>query len=202
MKIYLATPYSHDDPFVRLARFYEVNRIAARLMEQGYTVFSPISHSHPIEQNLDADKQGWEFWAGQDIPMLEACDRLMVLMLDGWRESTGVTGEIEHARSIGMPIEYVDAKQFSHAEGIKSDIAAEIIKERQRQHTLAFGGDTAEFDKYNTQNDWVSYITCYAGRASQKVARNEKEAMDFRTNMVKVAALAVAAIQAHDYGHC
>ena len=45
-------------------------------------------------------------------------------------------------------------------------------------------------------------IAAYVGRAADKVARNEKEGQTFRANMVKVAALALAAIEAHDSGYC
>jgi hypothetical protein len=81
-------------------------------------------------------------------------------------------------------------------------VLLEIGTERDRQKTLAHGGDTEEFDRGNSQNDWVAYITAYAGRASEKVARNEKHGEDFRKNMVKVGALAVAAIEAYDKGYC
>ncbi len=78
----------------------------------------------------------------------------------------------------------------------------EVLAERRRQITLAHGGDTNKFDLHNNQNDWVAYIAAYNGRASQKVARNEKEDQNFRVNMVKVAALATAAIEAYDNGYC
>lgn len=78
----------------------------------------------------------------------------------------------------------------------------EVYQERRRQVELAHGGDTHAFDRGNTQNDWVAYINAYSGRASQKVARNEREGQKFRDNMVKVAALAVAAIESYDDGFC
>jgi len=81
-------------------------------------------------------------------------------------------------------------------------IIADIVAERERQKSLAHGGDTDEFDKGNSRNDWIAYLNAYSGRAAQKVFRNEKEGQDFRTNMVKTAALCVAAIEAHDKGYC
>ncbi len=46
--IYLATPYSHDDPNIRAHRFTVANRVASKLMRDGRMVFSSISHTHPI----------------------------------------------------------------------------------------------------------------------------------------------------------
>jgi hypothetical protein len=75
----------------------------------------------------------------------------------------------------------------------------DIIKERARQKKIL---NLDDFDKGNSQNDWVSYITAYAGRASQKVLKNEKQNENFRDNMIKVGALAVAAIEAYDNKYC
>lgn len=55
-------------------------------------------------------------------------------------------------------------------------------------------------DQGHLRNDWVALIAAYNGRAGAKVVRNQDE--DFRKCMVKVAALAVAAIEAHDKGWC
>ncbi|GAG53417.1 unnamed protein product, partial [marine sediment metagenome] len=49
---------------------------------------------------------------------------------------------------------------------MRDKILQEIKAEREHQTELMHGGDTEEFDKTNSQNDWVAYITTYAGRAS------------------------------------
>ena len=77
----------------------------------------------------------------------------------------------------------------------------DVLAERERQIKLAHGGNTEEFDKTNSCNDWVAYINAYLGRAANRVSKNQREGQDFRTNMVKVAALALAAIEAHDKGY-
>jgi len=105
IKIYLATPYSHRDEMVRLARFHAVNRKAAELMSRGYVVFSPISHSHPIANYIPREYvNSWEFWKAQDMPLLEWADELWVMDVTGWKESTGVTAEVARAMEMGMPV--------------------------------------------------------------------------------------------------
>lgn len=84
----------------------------------------------------------------------------------------------------------------------RNQAVQDILAERERQIALAHGGNTDEFDQGNSRNDWVAYIAAYVGRASDKVIRNEKEGQTFRANMVKVAALALAAIEAYDNGYC
>ena len=39
--------------------------------------------------------------------MLETCDALVVLLLDGMRESEGVADAIAHARKLGIPLNQV-----------------------------------------------------------------------------------------------
>ena len=58
---YLATPYTDKDPLVKQERFQKVNKVAAKLIERGEIIFSPISHTHPIAMvgNLPG---GWEYW--------------------------------------------------------------------------------------------------------------------------------------------
>lgn len=105
-KIYLACPYSHDDPKVREERFKMVNCMAGILMQEGNVVFSPISHTHPIAEARCLPK-GWEFWRGQDLPFIEWCDELHVLMLEGWTESVGVQAEINMAENTGKFVAFI-----------------------------------------------------------------------------------------------
>ena len=100
--IYVCSPYSHDDPAVREKRFDAACRAAAELIRQGKTLFAPIVFSHPIcRYGLPLD---WRFWERHHRRYLEACDEVVVLMLDGWRESVGVQAEIAIARELGKPV--------------------------------------------------------------------------------------------------
>lgn len=105
--VYLASPYSHDDPVVREQRFHAVNKVAASLMRQGMHVYSSISHSHPIAVagGLPLD---WDYWQGYDRAILSACGKMIVLMLDGWKESKGIAAEITIAKELGLPIEFME----------------------------------------------------------------------------------------------
>ncbi len=103
--IYLAVPYSHPDPSIVEYRFNAVNHFAAKLIEDGHHVISPISMCHPIavQENLPGD---WEYWQNYAEKCLSVCSAVHVLMLDGWRESKGVTAELEMARELQIPIFY------------------------------------------------------------------------------------------------
>jgi nucleoside 2-deoxyribosyltransferase len=105
MTVYLASPYSHPDPRVRAERFEAANRAAAALMGAGFCVFSPISHSHPISQcGVPGD---WTRWEVLDRWMLRQCDEVVVLTLDGWRESRGVQAELAMAAALDLPVRHL-----------------------------------------------------------------------------------------------
>jgi len=110
--VYLACPYSHPDRSVRVARFQAVNKVAARLMGEGQFIFSPISHTHPIAEAGDLPLS-WEYWATYDRAILSECHKLIVLKLEGWKESAGIKGEVQIATELGLQIEYLDGQILS-----------------------------------------------------------------------------------------
>lgn len=108
--IYLACPYQHRDPQIMIERFEAINKIAALLIQRGYYIFSPISHTHPIAIAAKLP-QGWEYWNSYDRLMLWRCDRLLVAKLPGWDQSIGVLAEIGIAKEFNKPIEYWEINQ-------------------------------------------------------------------------------------------
>jgi len=107
--IYLACPYSHPDSNVREHRFKMANRAAANLMRDGHIVYSPISHTHPIavDGGLPLD---WAYWQSVDEFYIRLCEKVIVLMLTDWKSSKGVQAEIEIARALDKPVEFMEAK--------------------------------------------------------------------------------------------
>ena len=99
-KIYLAAPFNHPNPKVREARVEAVNKKAAELMEQGYLVFSPLSHSYPISKYCTVDPCDNDFWLRQDLWILKTCDEFHILCLKGWWESKGIKAEMAYAKAI------------------------------------------------------------------------------------------------------
>ena len=111
IKIYLACPYSHKLESMRELRFYIANQEAARLMAEGYIVFSPISHSHPIAVQCALPKD-YEFWKQFDEALIGWCDEVHVICIAGWEESDGVAREIEYAKKQGKPIKYIKERRL------------------------------------------------------------------------------------------
>jgi hypothetical protein len=103
---YLASPYSHKDPKVRQRRHDQVLEVAAFMFGKGVFVWAPIVYTHNIatEGSLELGYSGWKRF---DRMMISKCDALLVLQLEGWRESVGVRDEVEYAKALGMEVGYV-----------------------------------------------------------------------------------------------
>lgn len=107
--IYLAGPYAHPDPEVREMRYRALTAVAANMMRNGVPVYSPITHNHPLA-TMNEMPTGWDFWRSMDEPMITQSSELHVLMLDGWKESVGVTAEIAIAERLGKPVRYISKR--------------------------------------------------------------------------------------------
>ncbi|MEP5937349.1 MAG: DUF1937 family protein [Erythrobacter sp.] len=124
---YLACPYTKvggrnadqlASPAIRAARYNAVTAAAARLIEEGHRVYSPITMTHPIDLAL-VEQQTSDFWVELDRPHMELCSRIIVLTLDGWEESSGVQKEIQHFERMGIEFEQRAPADF----GIAADNA-------------------------------------------------------------------------------
>jgi len=103
----LACPYSHPSAEVKQQRFEIANKVAAKLMREGYNVFSPISHTHSIAI-VGGLPEDWEFWEKYDRMFLGMTSELWVIRIDGWYESKGVRAEMVVAVELKIPIRFCD----------------------------------------------------------------------------------------------
>lgn len=112
--IYIASPYTDRNkrPSVLISplesiRFAQVSRYTYKLIQSGYAAFSPIVYGHHFS-SIYGVTGDYQAWLSFNESMLRASSAMEVYMLDGWRESRGVTHEIEFATSLGLEIEYVN----------------------------------------------------------------------------------------------
>ena len=116
--IYLCCPYSHDDASVREARFRIACRVAMKLMEMGYVVYSPISQSHAIEQVCGIRKPWSPFWKRQDSALLDKSDMIYIVGINGWPDSVGVTYERKRAKRAGKPERFLTRAYLTETCGL------------------------------------------------------------------------------------
>lgn len=106
--IYLASPLTHENKNVMEDRFNQICNIACYLIDDWkLNIFSPIAHSWPIQKYAPLNTS-FEYWEQYCYLMVSKCDRVIVAMMDGWKESVGVKAEIDYAKSIGVYVNYFD----------------------------------------------------------------------------------------------
>jgi len=117
--IYLASPYSSDDPALRDARYQAVAHLMARMVERGERVYCPIVQSVPLCRHAGMSDD-WRTWRDHDYLWIASASLVRVACMDGWEESTGVTAEISYAHSAGVPIQYelIDTDALFRAAGV------------------------------------------------------------------------------------
>lgn len=109
--IYLAGPYSHEDKLVRQRR---VQSHAAALAffanrTEQLCLYSPIVHWHGVAHDHELPHD-FSFWMQQDFHMIKQATAMWVLLLDGWRDSYGLSQELEFAKSINRDILAVNVR--------------------------------------------------------------------------------------------
>jgi hypothetical protein len=114
---YLASPYTHGDPEVVLNRYFAARRAMAHLMKRGLFVVSPIviGHAAAEEVDLPTDYEFW--WDFNACLMLRSCG-MIILRLDGWQHSRGISAEQGFYIHNGKPIFAIDDGQAADAETI------------------------------------------------------------------------------------
>lgn len=107
---YLCTPYTKFAGGTDAA-YLAAAKLVADLLKHGVLdVFSPITYSHTIAKFLGPDFIALEKWESIDRWAIENSRGILVGELEGWRESAGIAKETEYARSILIPVWYVDPK--------------------------------------------------------------------------------------------
>ena len=104
--IYLASPYTHEDPFIREERYLRAAKVTIDFLKKQMWVYSPIVHCHELAKfgglPVDAD-----FWRDYNFAMLKKSDKLIILRIQGWDTSKGVHGEKNEAERLGIPYEFL-----------------------------------------------------------------------------------------------
>lgn len=82
---------------MKLAELHENN--------PGITFVSPMVQDYQILEFLSVEPI-WEELGKHCRCLIERSDEVWVLMYEGWKESTGVTAEVAHAKQHGKPVYY------------------------------------------------------------------------------------------------
>lgn len=104
--IYVASPYSHIDAGVRHLRYLAVRDYTVTLFQQGLAAFSPIVYTHDMAR-VHQLPMNHLFWMELNERMMAGATDMHLLQLPGWRESQGVSHELDFAGRFGIPVKMV-----------------------------------------------------------------------------------------------
>jgi hypothetical protein len=107
LKIYLGSPYTHSDPSIMEDRYLAACLKTSQLAKEGYYVYSPIVHWHPIASIYELPKD-WKFWKKMDRISISLMDEVWILKLEGWSISEGLGNEILLAKELNKPYVFID----------------------------------------------------------------------------------------------
>ena len=105
--LYLGSPYGDPDPEIMHKRFRVAEWVAYNIMvNQRITVYSPILswHEPAARWKMPLD---WKFWREPSRDMLKGANALIILPLEGWLHSRGLTEERTWAKNWERPIEFL-----------------------------------------------------------------------------------------------
>jgi hypothetical protein len=113
--IFVSIPYS--SPYVEIVeeRVKALSIYCAQLLAKGVIPTSPVLFGSTVlkHYNLPSD---FGYWSVLSLEYVEHSEEVHVLLLDGWKESTGVRNEIEKARELKIPIKYINVfKSDNHS---------------------------------------------------------------------------------------
>lgn len=117
--IYLCSVYSYQPegvpsdamPALMAARYDYVQLRTSEFLKELKVVFSPITHCHPIALAHEMPKR-WDFWAQIDLGYIDVSEEVWVLKMPHWEQSTGISAEIAHAESKGIPVKYLECPGY------------------------------------------------------------------------------------------
>jgi len=102
---YIAAPYWSSNEVSRTTRRQLTIQYSMMLTSMGILNYSPLLYSEKYKNKKVTEN----YWLTHGKIMVKACNLMIVLMLPGWEDSSGIKGEIKEAEKLGIPVRYVAA---------------------------------------------------------------------------------------------
>lgn len=137
--VYLASPYSDDDPEVMEKRYLAACDVVGKLAAINVMVYSPIVHWHVVAKRVQLPTS-FSFWSEYDTQMMDVCDMVYVLAIPGWNTSVGVRREVLYAMKAGKQVVVIgpDLEVRGTEMLLVRDMLADVV--------------------HDSWSDWMSYL--------------------------------------------
>jgi hypothetical protein len=125
--LYLACPYSHPEAAIQQERLEKVSHVAGLLIQQGFLVYSPVSHGVNIAKYC-AMNGDYKTWQSHCLSMLRRSQYAIALLLNGYEESIGMNDELSWCRTWGIPCIDLEYDEVIAHKDLKAFIVNEFNK--------------------------------------------------------------------------
>lgn len=114
---YVACPYTQgtsnlskeDAEALKKSRHLQATKAASQLFCKGIISYSPLTCGFPMEQEMSEEHvEDYDAWIQMCLTILEHCDEVYVLCLQGWSKSKGVKIEVAYAKANKLKISYIN----------------------------------------------------------------------------------------------
>ena len=109
---YLATPYTNY-PDGHEQAFIDASKLVARMIIAGFSVFSPIVHTHSVAVHGNLNKTDHNFWLGVDDDFMIVSKTLLIAQMKSWEESDGIERELKRFKELEKKYYYLDPETLS-----------------------------------------------------------------------------------------
>jgi hypothetical protein len=98
MKVaFIAGPYRGETPWDVELNIRRAEELAFWVATQGVSPLCPHTNSRFFDKTITD-----EFWLAATTELLHRCDAL--ILVEGWEGSSGVRGELDEAKALGLPV--------------------------------------------------------------------------------------------------
>lgn len=104
---YIGTVYSKYQRGLNAAYQY-ARDVSEALHDAGIPHFAPVVSSHEAAIETGIDPTDHDFWMAVDRPFMERAYGLVVVGMDGWEHSAGLTKERAYFTAAQKPIYFLD----------------------------------------------------------------------------------------------
>lgn len=105
--IFIAVPSKGVVADGKLKREFLQHMAQLTIQNPQLTFISPMVQDYQLLEFMPGTTATWVDWGKHCKALIERSDEIWVLMYEGWDTSTGVAGEIEHAKLNEKPVKYV-----------------------------------------------------------------------------------------------
>ena len=103
--IMISTPYSNSDPEIKRANHLAAIQMCEKMIHLKEHAFSPVVYGLAILEKARIPlPDDWNFWQGYCESLIKLVNKVYVIEMPGWKNSSGVAGEISAAKKFNVPV--------------------------------------------------------------------------------------------------